>query len=214
MPRTPKPPTSAPKSTKSSEGTDRIGNGGELHQGAARGGPVMTTAQGVPLSDDARGYGAHGRLEALEVIPELTRAALFQKRGTIIEAFVRFSTVAGNMGSPDLARDVRGFAVKLSTSEGNWDIVGNNMPVFFIQDASSSSTGSRAKACSRSSGTKWSVERPESGDTRRIRAETFADHYRRLRRRRGVPRALSGPAALGPRRPALTVTPSHRPQQR
>jgi hypothetical protein len=174
----------------------------------------MTTAQGVPLSDDARGYGAHGRLEALEVIPELTRAALFQKRGTIIEAFVRFSTVAGNMGSPDLARDVRGFAVKLYMSEGNWDIVGNNMPVFFIQDASSSSTGSRAKACSRWSGTKWSVERPESGDTRRIRAETFADHYRRLRRRRGVPRALSGPAALGPRRPALTVTPSHRPQQR
>ncbi len=83
----------------------------------------------------ARGYGAHGHLETLTAIPELTRAALFQRKGTRTEAFVRFSTVAGNLGSPDLARDVRGFAVKLYTSEGNWDIVGNNMPVFFIQDA-------------------------------------------------------------------------------
>ncbi|MCA0336746.1 MAG: catalase [Actinobacteria bacterium] len=83
----------------------------------------------------ARGYGAHGYLETLEAIPELTRAALFQKAGTRTEAFVRFSTVAGNLGSADLARDVRGFAVKLYTSEGNWDIVGNNIPVFFIQDA-------------------------------------------------------------------------------
>jgi len=83
----------------------------------------------------ARGYGAHGYLETLEAIPELTRAALFQEVGTKTEAFVRFSTVAGNMGSADLARDVRGFAVKLYTSEGNWDIVGNNIPVFFVQDA-------------------------------------------------------------------------------
>ena len=83
----------------------------------------------------ARGYGAHGYLETLEAIPELTRAALFQKKGTRTEAFVRFSTVAGNLGSFDLARDVRGFAVKLYTTEGNWDIVGNNIPVFFIQDA-------------------------------------------------------------------------------
>ncbi|NLT30025.1 MAG: catalase, partial [Propionibacterium sp.] len=83
----------------------------------------------------ARGYGAHGYLETLEAIPELTSAALFQKKGTRTEAFVRFSTVAGNLGSFDLARDVRGFAVKLYTTEGNWDIVGNNIPVFFIQDA-------------------------------------------------------------------------------
>ena len=83
----------------------------------------------------ARGYGAHGVLETLEAIPELTKAALFQEKGTKTEAFVRFSTVAGNLGSFDLARDVRGFAVKLYTSEGNWDIVGNNIPVFFIQDA-------------------------------------------------------------------------------
>ena len=83
----------------------------------------------------ARGYGAHGTLETLEAIPELTEAAPFQVKGTKTDAFVRFSTVAGNLGSADLARDVRGFAVKLYTTEGNWDIVGNNMPVFFIQDA-------------------------------------------------------------------------------
>ncbi|WP_226345434.1 catalase [Agilicoccus flavus] len=83
----------------------------------------------------ARGYGAHGTLETLEAIPELTMAAPFQEKGTKTEAFVRFSTVAGNMGSGDVARDVRGFAVKLYTSAGNWDIVGNNIPVFFIQDA-------------------------------------------------------------------------------
>jgi len=83
----------------------------------------------------ARGYGAHGYFETLEAIPELTRADLFQRQGERTEAFVRFSTVAGNKGSADLARDVRGFAVKLYTKEGNWDIVGNNIPVFFIQDA-------------------------------------------------------------------------------
>lgn len=83
----------------------------------------------------ARGYGAHGYLEVTEAIPELTSASPFQKKGTKIPAFVRFSTVAGSKGSPDLARDVRGFAVKLYTEEGNWDIVGNNIPVFFIQDA-------------------------------------------------------------------------------
>ena len=83
----------------------------------------------------ARGYGAHGYFETLEAIPELTSADIFQRKGEKTEAFVRFSTVAGNKGSPDLARDVRGFAVKLYTKEGNWDIVGNNIPVFFIQDA-------------------------------------------------------------------------------
>ena len=64
-----------------------------------------------------------------------TRADLFQRAGEKTPAFVRFSTVAGSKGSADLARDVRGFAVKLYTKEGNWDIVGNNIPVFFIQDA-------------------------------------------------------------------------------
>ncbi|WP_405283053.1 catalase [Gaopeijia maritima] len=83
----------------------------------------------------ARGYGAHGYFETTEDLSDLTRAHLFQEVGRRTPAFVRFSTVAGNKGSPDLARDVRGFAVKLYTEEGNWDLVGNNIPVFFIQDA-------------------------------------------------------------------------------
>ncbi|MGF1596996.1 MAG: catalase [Acidimicrobiales bacterium] len=83
----------------------------------------------------ARGYGAHGFFENYESLADVTRADLFQRAGERTPAFVRFSTVAGNKGSADLARDVRGFAVKLYTQEGNWDLVGNNMPVFFIQDA-------------------------------------------------------------------------------
>ena len=68
-------------------------------------------------------------------LTDITSADLFQRPGEKTPAFVRFSTVAGNKGSADLARDVRGFAVKLYTKQGNWDIVGNNIPVFFIQDA-------------------------------------------------------------------------------
>ncbi|MGJ7043450.1 catalase [Shinella sp. BE166] len=83
----------------------------------------------------ARGYGAHGFFETYESLAAYTRADLFQRPGEKTPAFVRFSTVAGNKGSADLARDVRGFAVKLYTQEGNWDLVGNNIPVFFIQDA-------------------------------------------------------------------------------
>src|SRR6202046_239524 len=83
----------------------------------------------------ARGFGAHGYFENYESLAEFTAADLFQRPGEKTPAFVRFSKVAGNKGSPDLARDVRGFAVKLYTKEGNWDIVGNNIPVFFIQDA-------------------------------------------------------------------------------
>ncbi len=83
----------------------------------------------------ARGYGARGVFETLESLQDLTSADLFATAGTKTEAFVRFSTVAGNKGSFDLARDVRGFAVKLYTRQGNWDLVGNNIPVFFIQDA-------------------------------------------------------------------------------
>jgi catalase len=83
----------------------------------------------------ARGYGAHGFFENYKPLSEYTRADLFQRGGERTPAFVRFSTVAGSKGSFDLARDVRGFAVKLYTQEGNWDIVGNNIPVFFIQDA-------------------------------------------------------------------------------
>jgi catalase len=149
--------------------TDRIGTGGELHQVADD--VVLTTQQGMPVSDDqnslrggdrgpllvedqhfrekifhfdheripervvhARGFGAHGYFENYEPQTKLTRADLFQRAGERTPAFVRFSTVAGSKGSFDLARDVRGFAVKLYTQEGNWDLVGNNIPVFFIQD--------------------------------------------------------------------------------
>jgi catalase len=148
------------------------GSGGELHQIAEGGTPVLTTAQGGPVLDDqntlkigprgpalledfhfrekifhfdheripervvhARGYGAHGFFETYKSLAKYTRADLFQRAGEKTPAFVRFSTVAGNRGSFDLARDVRGFAVKLYTQEGNWDLVGNNIPVFFIQDA-------------------------------------------------------------------------------
>ncbi|MFT0858843.1 catalase [Ancylobacter sp. G4_0304] len=83
----------------------------------------------------ARGYGAHGYFETYESLAKYTRADLFQRAGEKTPAFVRFSTVAGAKGSFDLARDVRGFAVKIYTKEGNWDLVGNNIPVFFIQDA-------------------------------------------------------------------------------
>jgi catalase len=148
------------------------GIGGELHQVAKPDDPVLTTAQGGPVSDDqntlkagprgpsliedfhfrekifhfdheripervvhARGYGAHGFFETYKSLAKYTRADIFQRAGEKTPAFVRFSTVAGSKGSFDLARDVRGFAVKLYTQEGNWDIVGNNIPVFFIQDA-------------------------------------------------------------------------------
>jgi catalase len=154
-------------SARRADGTAAVG--GELHQ---RGGPILTTNHGVPLSDNqnslrlgergptlledfalrekifhfdheriperivhARGSGAHGYFECTAPIPELTRASLFQKKGKRVPVFARFSTVAGGAGSVDTPRDVRGFAVKFYTDEGNWDLVGNNIPVFFIQDA-------------------------------------------------------------------------------
>ncbi|KAJ3061751.1 hypothetical protein HK102_009004, partial [Quaeritorhiza haematococci] len=162
----------ARKAAKYGEADVSVGAGGETHQVAGGQCPVMTTQQGIPVSDDqnslkvgargptlledfhfrekmfhfdheripervvhARGFGAHGYFETYEPLTDLTRADLFQRKGEKTPAFVRFSTVAGNKGSFDLARDVRGFAVKLYTKEGNWDIVGNNIPVFFIQDA-------------------------------------------------------------------------------
>ena len=147
---------------------------GATHQTVADAGDgsTLTTAQGVPISDDqntltagergpqllqdfvmrekifhfdheripervvhARGYGAKGFFECTDPLTDITRADLFQRAGERTDVFVRFSTVAGNKGSFDLARDVRGFAVKFYTQEGNWDLVGNNIPVFFIQDA-------------------------------------------------------------------------------
>jgi catalase len=83
----------------------------------------------------ARGFGAHGFFELTDSLQSVSRAAILNEVGIKTPVFVRFSTVAGNKGSTDMARDVRGFAVKFYTKEGNWDLVGNNIPVFFIQDA-------------------------------------------------------------------------------
>lgn len=164
-------PRDALKPTTIGDAEIQRGQGGETHQLAGGDVPVLTTQQGVPVSDDqntlrigprgpalledfhfrekifhfdheripervvhARGFGAHGYFEPYESLSDLTHADLFQRAGEKVPAFVRFSTVAGNKGSADLARDVRGFAVKLYTKEGNWDLVGNNIPVFFIQD--------------------------------------------------------------------------------
>lgn len=149
----------------------RIGQGGETHQPPDAAGPRLTTAHGIPVSDNqntlrggtrgpalmedfafrekmfhfdheripervvhARGYGAHGFFECYESLSDITRADPFQKAGQRTPTFTRFSTVVGNKGSMDLARDVRGFATKFYTQDGNWDLVGNNIPVFFIQD--------------------------------------------------------------------------------
>lgn len=83
----------------------------------------------------ARGFGAHGYFELYESMAEYTKAKFLQTPGAKTPVFVRFSTVAGSRGSADTVRDVRGFATKFYTEDGNFDIVGNNIPVFFIQDA-------------------------------------------------------------------------------
>jgi catalase len=83
----------------------------------------------------ARGSGAHGEFQVYESMSDLTRAAFLQDPSVSTPVFVRFSTVAGSRGSADTVRDVRGFATKFYTSEGVFDLVGNNIPVFFIQDA-------------------------------------------------------------------------------
>ncbi len=81
----------------------------------------------------AKGSGAFGTLEVTEDVSQYTKAALFQP-GATTDLLLRFSTVAGEMGSPDTWRDVRGFSLKFYTSEGNYDLVGNNTPVFFVRD--------------------------------------------------------------------------------
>ncbi|HWU96637.1 MAG TPA: catalase [Sphingomonas sp.] len=83
----------------------------------------------------ARGYGVHGTFTLTESLEEFTTARILTEVGEQTPMFTRFSTVAGSKGSFDLARDVRGFACKFYTKDGNWDLVGNNIPVFFIQDA-------------------------------------------------------------------------------
>ncbi|WP_411851783.1 catalase [Stenotrophomonas sp. LGBM10] len=83
----------------------------------------------------ARGSAAHGYFELTRSLGDYTRARVLSEVGVRTPVFTRFSTVAGGAGSVDTPRDVRGFAVKFYTREGNWDLVGNNIPVFFIQDA-------------------------------------------------------------------------------
>jgi catalase len=162
----------AKKTTKPSPapaGKARFGEGGELHQTSNL---VLTTNQGIPVSDDqnslrvgprgptlledfvfrekithfdheriperivhARGTGAHGYFELDASLARYTKADFLCRPGERTPVFARISTVAGGSGSVDLPRDVRGFAVKFYTREGNFDLVGNNIPVFFIQDA-------------------------------------------------------------------------------
>ena len=82
----------------------------------------------------AKGSGAYGTFTVTHDITQYTRAAIFSKVGKQTECFVRFSTVAGERGAADAERDIRGFAMKFYTEEGNWDLVGNNTPVFFLRD--------------------------------------------------------------------------------
>src|ERR1700683_4864204 len=82
----------------------------------------------------AKGSGAYGTFTVTRDITRYTRAALFNKVGKTTDVFLRFSTVAGERGAADAERDVRGFALKFYTEAGNWDLVGNNTPVFFIRD--------------------------------------------------------------------------------
>ena len=83
----------------------------------------------------ARGTGAHGEFVVTNAIPDLTIASLFAQSGKKTPVFVRFSTVIHGNHSPETLRDPRGFATKFYTDQGNWDLVGNNLPVFFIRDA-------------------------------------------------------------------------------
>ncbi len=146
--------------------------GAETHQQASGKGAVLTTNQGLPISDNqnslkggargptlledfilrekithfdheriperivhARGSAAHGYFQPYKSMAHVTSAAFLADPAVKTPVFARFSTVAGGAGSVDLPRDVRGFAVKFYTQQGNFDLVGNNIPVFFIQDA-------------------------------------------------------------------------------
>src|SRR6202022_2846640 len=82
----------------------------------------------------AKGSAAHGTLTITNDITRYSKAAVFSKVGKQTPAYLRFSTVAGERGAADAERDVRGFALKFYTEEGNWDVVGNNTPIFFIRD--------------------------------------------------------------------------------
>jgi catalase len=82
----------------------------------------------------AKGWGAYGTFRVTNDITRYTKAKIFSQIGKATDLFVRFSTVAGERGAADAERDIRGFAVKFYTEEGNWDLVGNNTPVFFFRD--------------------------------------------------------------------------------
>src|ERR1700724_2322256 len=82
----------------------------------------------------AKGAGAHGTFTVTQDITKYTKARIFSEIGKKTEMFARFSTVAGERGAADAERDIRGFALKFYTEEGNWDLVGNNTPVFFLRD--------------------------------------------------------------------------------
>ncbi|MCW4473127.1 catalase [Xanthomonas sp. H13-6] len=162
----------ASASAKKQAPADSRGQGDELQQHAGGTHPVLTTNQGIPVSDNqnslragprgptlledfvlrekithfdheriperivhARGSAAHGTFVLKKSLARYTTARLLTEVGEKTPVFTRFSTVAGGAGSVDTPRDVRGFAVKFYTQEGNWDLVGNNIPVFFIQDA-------------------------------------------------------------------------------
>jgi len=154
------------------DASSQMAAGGELHQTAGGEHPLLTTNQGVGLSDNqnslkasprgpalledfilrdkithfdheriperivhARGTGMHGFFELTTSLKQYTTARILTEVGEVTPVFTRISTVAGGAGSVDTPRDVRGFSVKFYTKEGNWDLVGNNIPVFFIQDA-------------------------------------------------------------------------------
>jgi len=150
----------------------KVAEGGELHQLVGGEHSVLTTNQGLGISDNqnslkssplgpvlledfilrekithfdheriperivhARGTGVHGYFELTHSLQQFTTAKILTEVGEKTPLFTRISTVAGGSGSVDTPRDVRGFAIKFYTQEGNWDLVGNNIPVFFIQDA-------------------------------------------------------------------------------
>lgn len=156
----------------SANGKAPLGSGEERHQVADVDHPVLTTNQGIPVSDNqnslranasgptlledfilrekithfdheriperivhARGTAAHGYFELTTSLARYTTAKILTEVGEKTPVFTRISTVAGGAGSVDTPRDVRGIAVKFYTKEGNWDVVGINIPVFFIQDA-------------------------------------------------------------------------------
>jgi len=170
--KTPSKGKNPPAPRKPAPAGDQRGNGDELQQYAGGSHPVLTTNQGIPVSDNqnslrsstrgptlledfilrekithfdheriperivhARGSAAHGYFELTRSLSKYTTARILTEVGERTPVFTRFSTVAGGAGSVDTPRDVRGFSVKFYTQEGNWDLVGNNIPVFFIQDA-------------------------------------------------------------------------------